>query len=253
MVYVKKDWRGNFEANLITDEELNNFLLMVNSKFEKQITDLSKQFEKAKQLSEKLEQQEQRKNGIINEELKALSNTKEKISSEVEVIKDKSIKEISELTTKSKDELQKKFVLELGIPLTDKNKSIVEVLDKFLTKLNYEMGGLDYSYMLHYKERFKSATPKLGLTSEMKEQLLEFCLNEQYWVYDKESLCHKNTLLHYLLLRLTNAIHSGRESSELIPIKSGQSKTIVALRNEQKKAEPKQQPEEETSEEDLYK
>lgn len=212
----------------LTEELLNNYEIIDNNLFE-----LKKEFSKNDDLRSELIEI---KKSVLKKlsELKKLKNKKaEFVKKEIEIINNNLTKlaktteqELKDLGENYKKELHKKFLEELGKPISDKNKAIRETLTNLHNRV---CEGIDnYNQQENFVNQFKEVVEKIDLNLETKRNLLEWVTNEEYW--DRSDNRYKydfsNVAIHHALRKLINDISAGCEPNELLVFINPQNKLI---------------------------
>jgi len=158
----------------LTEELLKNYKIINNN-----LSELKKEFSKNDDLRNELIEI---KKNVLKElsELKKLKNKKaEFVKKEIEIINNNLTKlaktteqELKDLGENYKKELHKKFLEELGKPISDKNKAIRETLTKLYNRICE--GIDDFNQKDVFVNQFKEVVEKIDLNLDTKRNLLEW-------------------------------------------------------------------------------
>jgi hypothetical protein len=167
----------------------------------------------------------------------------------------------------AKKELAKQFLLELGKPLSDKNKAVLGVLKSFSNLIC--VGIESYNEIDKFIENFKVAIPKLDLARNTKYNLLEVCTNRdsgKYWNRDNQDYKKEwsNKTLDTSLRKLINLIETDIDTNKVLLNLEGNKVTIGITKDSKAEQKPtnkkeiieseeqEEQEENESEESDLY-
>jgi len=219
MTYKKKDIIGRFEAELVTIEELN-YLVEYVKDIETKILSIEKEgnnFLRKENYSEvinQLNEIEKIKAGLINEFYKFAE-----INRHFEELKQKEFLEFREALKKNyefyQDQLSKQFLLELGKPISEKNKEIKKVLQEFYNSI--KEGIDDYRERDSFINKLKEVLESIDLHQETKINLLEWATNDFYWDRGNNNYNNEwsNENLKHSLRKLINGLTADCDSGKL--------------------------------------
>lgn len=186
----------------------------------------------------KLEQE--RKQHILEDSTtlkKEIETARKSFNSEMKEKREELNKELEN----AKKELSKQFLLELGKPISDKNKAVLNVLKEFYNSI---CGGLEsYKEVDSYVESFKVAIPKLDLSRQTKYNLLEICTNRdsgKNWNRDNQDykLEWSNKLLDNSLRKLINIFETDIDTSSVLLNLEGNKVTLGFIKDSKTEQKP---------------
>jgi len=200
------------------------------------LSNINKMIKELQELKEDYEALESSKTKTINKELKEIELKFKNLNSELDKAKDKTLSDMKAQVEVYKKDLNKKFVLELGKPISDKNNAIIKVLQEFYA----HKGKLKKTEK--FVNEFEVSIPKLDFDKETKNNLLEVCTNNENWEWITKTYenYYSNPHVFEAIRIIINYLNSGYDSSNILLTQSSSGKKksySFQIKGEKKKSE----------------
>ncbi|MFA5723657.1 MAG: hypothetical protein WC979_05345 [Candidatus Pacearchaeota archaeon] len=213
------EWNEIFEVREGYLNLNSEFLKLLNLYFfdRSKLEELKKLSKDLIELKNNYQVLDKEKSEKINQELSLFEAKIQEFNSELKDTLIKAKKEIKDFSESCKQELSKKFLLELESKITDKNKAIMKVLKEFYSKI---IKINDYQVMDKFKIKFQEIIPSLDIDKQTKNSLLEICSNKDNWQrldsnYENQREWD-NIRLSEALRIMINYIASGYEAIDIL-------------------------------------